>query len=381
MVNKVAWGCLKSLTHGYDDILLYESIERVGRRYNVTLKQNQCLSNKHFCISRIEDSDENYVKVDDLSSNGTFINEEKCNGTILKHFDEICLLKPRLEKSVHFMYIDFQTDALEKRRSGPQCDYYIGKYLGSGGFAIVREVIEKQSKKRFAMKIISINSTKKVSMIQNEINVMQCLDHENIIKLFKVYITDCYIYLILEHLNGGALFHNVDDKSMTTERKKSIAKQILEAISYLKQHQIIHRDVKPENILFDSPKKDKIKLTDFGLSRKINEEMFTASTLCGSELFIAPEIIEKNSLGETYDCSKVDVWSTGVILFILTCGYSPFETIDGCYSVKRFGEPIHFKKDWEYYDPLLKDLINHMLDVSIDERYSVEQCLSHPYFK
>ncbi|KAL7719292.1 non-specific serine/threonine protein kinase [Entamoeba marina] len=380
MCSKKAWGCLRSFTIGYEDIFLYYDLETIGRQFNNTLRQNTLISNKHLQIRKFDIEGTRTIIVEDISTNGTYINEDMCKETNLQHFDEIILLDPSWERAVHFMFIDLYIDIYEKSRFGPQCDYEIGKYLGHGGFARVREVIEKGTNNKFAMKIINIRATKKRSMIQNEINVMQCLDHENIIKLFKVYVTDFYIYLVLEHLQGGDLFDYIIDNEVTLETSKLLVKQILQALLYLKEHHIIHRDIKPENILFDSNKKEIIKLTDFGLSRKIDEDKFLASTLCGSDLFMAPEIVEKYLLGKPYNCSKVDVWSTGVILFVMTCGYTPFLKKKGRYAESICKDPINFKGDWVERGDEIRDLIIHMLEKDVERRYSVEQCLQHRFF-
>lgn len=268
-------------------------------------------------------------------------------------------------------------------RGGPQYDYLIGKYLGSGGFAIVREVICKEGEtlQKYAMKIIrKSDNQRRMKMVQNEINIMQTVCNEYIIRLHKTFVTNNYIYLVMEYVRGGDLFKRVTSGSLSAAQCKIIAKEILLGIQYLNSKSIIHRDIKPENILFVNNEDIQIKITDFGLSRRLDSDMRTATTICGSDLYIPPEIINKMYSNIPYDASRVDVWSAGVVFFIMNCGYAPFQIHGGQFieSIRR--GIIEYGDDWKDRDPWLIDLISKMLVVDVSKRISVSDCLKHPYF-
>lgn len=153
----------------------------------------------------------------------------------------------------------------------------------------------------------------------SEVSVLKSIDHPNIIKLFELYQDDTNYYLITEHCQGGELFERIKSAENFSEKEAAdYMKQILSAVYYCHERQIVHRDLKPENLLFDQKKQNaNIKVIDFGTSRKFDPTKKLTKRL-GTPYYIAPEVLKKN-----YD-EKCDVWSCGVILYILLCGYPPF---------------------------------------------------------
>jgi len=156
-----------------------------------------------------------------------------------------------------------------------------------------------------------------------EINLMIQMDHPNVIKLYEVFEDKRYIYLIMEECSGGELFdriyERIEKEKLFTEREAAkIFKQLMNAICHCHSNNICHRDLKPENLLFLNKTDDDLKVIDFGLSRIFGEKDHTMKTKVGTAYYVSPEIL----LGE-YD-EKCDIWSCGVILYILLCGIPPF---------------------------------------------------------
>jgi tRNA A-37 threonylcarbamoyl transferase component Bud32 len=199
------------------------------------------------------------------------------------------------------------------------------KQLGAGHYGVVRKCHRRDTKQAFAIKSIKKSRVSKVETLLREIDILRAVDHPSIIKLYEVYSDDRYIHLITELCTGGELFDRIIKKTETEEGRYSerdaakVMKRILEGIEYCHNvHNICHRDLKPENFLFLTPNgDDDIKIIDFGLSRF--EEANTAmTTRVGTPYYIAPEV-----LGRHYD-KACDLWSLGVITYILLSGYPPF---------------------------------------------------------
>lgn len=215
-----------------------------------------------------------------------------------------------------------------------------------------------------------------------EINIMTQMDHPNIIKLYEVYEDNRYIYLIMEECSGGELFDRIIDrinkKSMFTEKEAAfIFKQMMSAICYCHSQGICHRDLKPENLLFlnssdDSP----LKVIDFGLSRIFDKSDNKMTTKVGTAYYVSPEVLSGD-----YD-EKCDVWSSGVILFILLTGDPPFNgsndnEIYRKIQQKKFSFP---SPAWDKISSDVKDLITKMLAEPKD-RLTAEQVLNHTWVK
>jgi len=159
-----------------------------------------------------------------------------------------------------------------------------------------------------------------LALLEREIDIMKKLQHPNIIQLMEVVDTPDTLYLVLEFVSGGELFDAIVNKGSYSETDAAkIVRQIMEAIQYVHSLGIAHRDLKPENLLLsgEEGKADFIKIADFGLSKDFGEEQL--STSCGTPDYVAPEVL----MGEPYDKS-VDIWSIGVITYVLLCGFPPF---------------------------------------------------------
>ena len=246
-------------------------------------------------------------------------------------------------------------------------DYEIGQVLGKGSYGIVYKGIHKITGEERAIKQIPKSKIKKEKFKRfiNEVNALKQLDHPNIIKLFEVYEEGKYVYLVQEMCCGGELYDQIVDKIYFSEKQaSSYFKQMVQAILYCNKNRISHRDLKPENFMFKSnDKESKLKLIDFGLSRSYYHyddslgllgKLVRMKTYAGTAFFIAPEVITHNY---TELC---DMWSAGVILYTMLCGYPPFygENDKEILQSVLAGEYDFEDEIWDTISEEAKDLIS-----------------------
>jgi len=252
----------------------------------------------------------------------------------------------------------------------------LAEELGRGGFSIVNRCVNKNTGDSFAVKIIAKNQSEdEINLLKREIDIMSKLKHDHIIQLFDVYDEHDNIYLILELVTGGELFDQIINKGSYSEQDAvNIIKQILEAVSYLHSHGIAHRDLKPENILVTGDNNDVIKVSDFGLSKDFGKEKL--KTACGTPDYVAPEVLR----GGSYD-NTVDVWSIGVICYILLCGFPPFfGSNDQQIFEKIMKVDYDFPSpDWDTISDEAKEFIGAILVLDFRNRPTAEQCLDAPW--
>ena len=278
--------------------------------------------------------------------------------------------------------------------------YEIIKELGEGGFG---KVVAAKNKKSGDIRAIKQLSKKKISpedleRFKREVNVLKTIDHPNIIKLYEIYETQNHIYLVMEKCDGGELFDDLmvrlESNHMYTEKEVAIImRQIMSAIEYCHQKKICHRDLKAENVLFLNKKeldsglkegkktkkmnkideiKNPVKVIDFGLSQIIKPDI---QSKVGTAYYVPPEILDGHYT------EKCDVWSAGVLLYILLSAVPPFNGQDDreIYAkirTKKFKFSSHFDK----LSNEVKELIKHMIAPE-EERYSASQVLADPWFK
>ncbi|ELP91847.1 serine/threonine protein kinase Chk2, putative [Entamoeba invadens IP1] len=382
-----AWGQLVSMSPGYPNVPIVQE-DQVFGKVNPQMGLGDCvhISHRHFSI-RARLAGEPYYVLTDTSTNGTCVNGEligRGRSTQIKNYDDITMLPGKTIDCVSYMFESFVDIEEEKKQGGPQNAYEVGKFCGVGNFAMVRQVRNIQENQLYAMKVIDLKKAQLVSSRPNavfdECTILNQLKHENIVALKTTYQTEKYLYMILELASGGELFQQIiAETSFSEEKCRIIMKQMFSALGYLHSHNIVHRDLKPENILCVTKGGDQIKITDFGLSRIITQTSL-AKTMCGTPLYVAPEILS----GQPYNGSKVDVWSAGVILFVMVCGYPPFSDGDDGGNRQLFDCICHQRYEfdpayWGNKSPEVKDLIRHMLVVDIEKRYSIDQCVSHPF--
>uniref|UniRef100_A0A3Q2XK41 non-specific serine/threonine protein kinase n=2 Tax=Hippocampus comes TaxID=109280 RepID=A0A3Q2XK41_HIPCM len=264
--------------------------------------------------------------------------------------------------------------------------YEIGEELGSGQFAIVKQCREKNTGQEFAAKFIkkrqSIASSRGVRLeeIQREVQILQQIQHQNIVTLHDVYENRTDVVLILELVSGGELFDFLAQKeSLSEDEATQFIKQILEGVNYLHSRKIAHFDLKPENIMLldKNVPLPRIKLIDFGLAHKI-ETGVEFKNIFGTPEFVAPEIVNYEPLG-----LEADMWSIGVITYILLSGASPFLGETKQDTLKNISA-INYEFDEEFFyntSELAKNFISHLLERDKKKRLTIQDALNHPWIK
>lgn len=269
--------------------------------------------------------------------------------------------------------------------------YVIKELLGTGAFSEVRLCEHRETGQAFAVKIIDKKALKgKEDSLENEIRVLKRFSakrqendpdrtwftHPNIVQLFETFEDKSKVYLIMELVTGGELFDRIVEKGSYTEKDASyLIRQVLEAVDYMHEQGVVHRDLKPENLLYYNPAEDsKIMISDFGLS-KMEDSGFMA-TACGTPGYVAPEVLAQKPYGKA-----VDVWSIGVISYILLCGYPPFydENDANLFAQILKGE---FEFDSPYWDEIsesAKDFIRNLMCVNVEKRFTCKLALAHPW--
>jgi len=289
--------------------------------------------------------------------------------------------------------INFNKETFILKSSGTIAKKYLKiKDISHGTFSKIYLVQNKTDFKLYCCKEILKSKVTDLSKFKNEINILSKVDHPNIIRLYEIFEDERYISLIMEYCQGGDLFTKINDlaekdQSFSEKEAVKIFKQLMSAVSYCHSQGICHRDLKPENILFltkdpDSP----IKIIDFGLSKIFGEikpimkgnkiEKNIMSLRVGTAYYMSPEVLQGN-----YD-NKCDIWACGVILYIMLCGYPPFDgdtenDILKAISKKKFFFP---EEEWKSVSDDAKDLIKHMI-CDPDKRYNAEMILNHAWIE
>eukprot|EP01094_Clydonella_sp_ATCC50884_P025484 TRINITY_DN670_c1_g1_i1.p1 TRINITY_DN670_c1_g1~~TRINITY_DN670_c1_g1_i1.p1 ORF type:complete len:390 (+),score=108.39 TRINITY_DN670_c1_g1_i1:121-1170(+) len=271
------------------------------------------------------------------------------------------------------------SDGESSVRKEPVEDHYdLGKVIGKGGFSVVVEATEKATGEKFAVKCIkkTMVEGEDIKLLRREIKIMKRVNHPNILKLFEVFEDEDEFYLVMELVNGKELFEKIVEKGQYSEKDSShIVKQIVSAVQYLHEQGIAHRDLKPENLLSAGDDENEvIKIADFGFSKNFGEEKLMTS--CGSPGYVAPEVLTS----ESYD-KAVDMWSVGVIIYILLCGYPPFYADNAPALFKKIMDVKYDFDDpsWDDVSEDAKNLIRNLLKKEPDDRYTAQQCLEDPW--
>jgi len=255
--------------------------------------------------------------------------------------------------------------------------YTIGEELGRGGFSIVKKGTHKTTNDLVAIKIIEKKAPgpEELQLLHREIDIMGKLRHKNIIGLSEVFEEEETIYLVLELVTGGELFDQIVSRGNYSERDAAnTIRQILEAVAYMHDNGIAHRDLKPENLLCSGPDNNIIKVTDFGLSKDFGKA--SLKTSCGTPDYVAPEVLK----GNAYD-NSVDIWSIGVICYILLCGFPPFYgNTDQQIFEKIMKATYDFPSpDWDDITDDAKEFIQAILVLEPSERPTALECLQAPW--
>ncbi|KAL5773976.1 hypothetical protein ACOSP7_011533 [Xanthoceras sorbifolium] len=257
--------------------------------------------------------------------------------------------------------------------------YELGRTLGEGSFAKVKFARNTETGENVAIKILDkekVLKHKMIGQIKREISTMKLIRHPNVIRMYEVMASKTKIYIVLEFVTGGELFDKIASKGRLKEDEaRKYFQQLINAVDYCHSRGVCHRDLKPENLLLDA--NGNLKVSDFGLSalpQQVREDGLLHTT-CGTPNYVAPEVI--NNKG--YDGAKADLWSCGVILFVLMAGYLPFEEFNLMALYKKI-----FKADFKsppWFSSSAKKLITRILDPNPLTRITIAEVIENDWFK
>lgn len=393
--------CWNTNTHGLQEYYDLENVElMLGRAVTCdfvmtkniidheTLKN---VSKQHFLIKRDPSKAMMPAIIYDLSYNGTFINGTKIGkgkSRVLDDNDEIAVTHPVVKM---FIYKDLLKCDQEKVPTEISKKYYISKTLGNGACGVVKEVFDKVKCTRYAMKIIKknkitngqVSALNDPQKIMNEVNILKSLKHPCIVSTEEIFDSNDAVYIVLELMEGGELFDRILKLGRLTETQtKLYFRQMVLAVKYLHSRGITHRDLKPENVLLDCHNNETlVKLTDFGLSKFVGEESFMR-TMCGTPLYVAPEVLLAN--GQNTYGQQVDVWSLGVIFFICLSGYLPFSNDYKKMSLREQiikGQYTFSQSHWQGVSMAAIALMRRMLTVNPEKRITLDELLQDQWMQ
>ena len=253
-------------------------------------------------------------------------------------------------------------------------NYRIEKTIGEGTFGKVKLGIHIPTEEQVAIKILEkdkIQDEEDLERISREISILKKLKHPNIIKIYDIIENKNNFYIIMELAINGELFKHIVKKKHLEENEASFFFcQLMSALELIHKEGIVHRDIKPENLLLKE--NNILTIIDFGLSNKYNNNELL-ETPCGSPCYAAPEMI----LGKKYNCLLVDIWSSGIVLYAMVCGYLPFEDKNNDKLYKKilsgkFDLPNRLSHD-------CKDLIKKILTVNPKNRINIQDIKNHPF--
>lgn len=258
--------------------------------------------------------------------------------------------------------------------------YELGDKIHAGTFAIVNACIHKTSGAKYAVKVILRDGKPETDeAVLHEVSVMTRLEHKNIVEVLDFFEEADQYYIVMDHMAGGDVFDRIlEYKSYTEYDARNLAKVMLETIGYMHSQGIAHRDIKPQNLLLVSKEDNAtIKVADFGFAKRVHTPKSLTSR-CGTPSYVAPEIL--NSLPYDQMC---DMWSCGVVLYSLLCGYTPFadDNQEVMFTRVKAGDFEFYEEEWSHISQDAKNLISGLLKVDPDERLSATQAMDSPWFK
>jgi calcium/calmodulin-dependent protein kinase I len=255
--------------------------------------------------------------------------------------------------------------------------------IGSGQFSVVRLARRKEDGQ-----VVAIKCIKKADMTQEDIDaldiektVMRKLTHPNLIRLLDDFEDAHYHYLVMDYASGGELFHKIVEREVYTEQQaRECIREMTKAVDFCHQRGVVHRDLKPENVLLAAANDETIKIADFGFAKELGTTPDgLLHTACGTPGYVAPEILRQRPYG-----AEVDIWSLGVIVYILLCGYPPFHSEQGQHDLFRKIKAAEYEfesPDWDDISDDAKDLIRHILVPDPRRRFTAAQILAHPWMQ
>ncbi|KAJ4982304.1 hypothetical protein NE237_033141 [Protea cynaroides] len=256
--------------------------------------------------------------------------------------------------------------------------YELGRLLGQGTFAKVYHAKNIKTSQSVAIKLIDKEKVLRVGLIdqiKREISVMRLVRHPNVVQLYEVMASKTKIYFAMEYVKGGELFNKVAKGKLKEEVARKYFQQLIGAVDFCHSREVYHRDIKPENLLLDE--NGNLKVSDFGLSA-LGESCRhdgLLHTTCGTPAYVAPEVINKKG----YDGAKADIWSCGVVLFVLLAGYLPFQDSNLMEMYRKISRGEFKCPGW--FSPEVRKLLVRILDPNPQTRLSIVKIMENPWFK
>lgn len=316
-----------------------------------------------------------YLNYQLLGANNEELNDSVTNCSVIEKNSQSIFSKIESadQKNIEHAEDGFEKTMTELRQKG---NYMLGKTLGEGAFGLVKSGTHITTGEKVAIKILDKTRMKEeeddFNRVKKEINILKKLRHKNVIQLYEIIESQHKIYLVIELCEGKELFdYIVDNQRLEEAEACKFFQELIDGVEYLHSQNIVHRDLKPENLLLDSDKN--LKITDFGLSTVYsNESLLT--TPCGTPSYAPPEMLK----GEEYHGLLSDVWSCGVILYAMLCGYLPFSESNEDMNCRNIIEGNFEIPD--FLSPGVIDLLANVMKIDPIERYDIQQIRQHPWF-
>jgi 5'-AMP-activated protein kinase catalytic alpha subunit len=267
---------------------------------------------------------------------------------------------------------------MEQKGSVLMQKYELGRLLGQGTFAKVYHARNLVTGVNVAIKVVDKEKVLKVGMvdqIKREISVMRLVRHPNVVELYEVMATKTKIFIVMEYAKGGELFNKIAKGKLKVDVARRYFQQLISAVDFCHSRGVYHRDLKPENLLLDE--NDNLKVSDFGLSTLSESKCQDGllHTTCGTPAYVAPEVINRKG----YEGCKADIWSCGVILFVLLAGYLPFHDQNLMEMYRKIGKgEVKFPK---WFALEVRRLLSRILDPNLKTRISMAKIMENSWFK